>query len=128
MRIYENHELTSLHRKAPRSYYIPDGAAKYIDLNGEYDFAYFEDGDRVNVRDVVLTDKITVPSTWQNVGVEQPDYINHGYSFPIDPPYVPMVNPVGIYQREITVSAQGRTYLVLEGVSSMRPRRRTWVR
>ena len=119
MRIYENHERTSLRRAAPRSYYIPEGAAKYTLLNSIFDFEYFEDGDSVDVKTVALHSSIAVPSTWQNSGVEQPNYLNVNYPFPVDPPYVPMVNPVGVYEREITVEGIGRTYLVLEGVSSM---------
>ena len=119
MRIYENQELTSVRRCAPRSYYIPEGEARYVLLNGEFDFCYYKDGDRVDVKSVPCTDKVKVPSTWQNTGYEEPNYSNADYPYPVDPPYVPMENPVGIYEKEIEVVGVGRTYLILEGVSSM---------
>lgn len=118
MRFYEDHQQTSLGRQCPRSYYIPAGAARYELLNGTFNFAYFADGDSVDVQCVPCTDEITVPSTWQNTGYEHPNYVNVDYPHPIDPPYVPMVNPVGVYERKIMVEGIGRTYLVLEGVSS----------
>lgn len=119
MRTYENHELTSVRRQASRSYYIPEGAAKYTLLNGEFAFCYHKDGDRVDVNTVLCTDRVTVPSTWQHTGYEEPNYTNVDYPYPVDPPYVPMENPVGIYEKEIEVTGIGRTYLVLEGVASM---------
>ncbi len=119
MRIYENQELTSVRRSMPRSYYIPRGAAKYTLLNGVFDFAYFADGDSVDVKNVACSEQVKVPSTWQNTGYEQPNYSNVDYPYPVDPPYVPMENPVAVYQKEIEVTAFGKTYLVLEGVSSM---------
>ena len=42
------------------------------------------------------------------------------YPYPVDPPYVPDDNPVGVYRRTVTVSAQEATmdaYLVFEGVA-----------
>jgi len=119
MRIYENQELTSVRRCAPRSYYIPEGQSIYNLLNGEFAFCYHKDGDSVDVKTVPCTDTVTVPSTWQNTGIEEPNYTNVDYPYPVDPPYVPMENPVGVYEKEIEVVGVGRTYLVLEGVSSM---------
>ena len=36
MRIYEDQTNTSFQRKEPRSFYIPQGTAKYTLLNGEF--------------------------------------------------------------------------------------------
>ena len=41
MRIYENPQVTSENRCAPRSCYIPGGVSEYHLLNGEWDFAWF---------------------------------------------------------------------------------------
>ncbi len=119
MRVYEDQKATSFGRLTPRSYYIPEGAATYTLLNGEFDFCYHKDGDRVDILNVECTDRIQVPSTWQNAGYECPNYCNVDYPHPVDPPFVPMVNPMGIYEKKISVSGKGRTYLVLEGVSSI---------
>ncbi len=118
MRFYEDLQNTSVGRLPTRSYYIPEGKAKYTLLNGEFSFGYYPDGDRVDVCAAPCNDRVAVPSTWQNTGYEQPNYANVDYPYPVDPPYVPMENPVGIYTREIEVCGIGRTYLVLEGVSS----------
>ncbi len=118
MRFYEDQQQTSLSRLAGRSYYIPAGVAKYTLLNGTFAFCYHADGDSVDVQQVPCTDSIAVPSTWQNTGYENPNYCNVDYPHPMDPPYVPMVNPVGVYEKTFTVEGIGRTYLVMEGVSS----------
>ena len=118
MRQYENVFATSENRKAPRSYYIPGGVSKYILLNGEWDFAYFSRD--IDVPEVIENwDKIPVPSCWQNLGYENPNYTNINYPYPCDPPYVPDENPCGVYRKEVELTEIiGRTYFVFEGVSS----------
>ena len=117
MRFYENPLKTSENRLKPRSWYIPEGA-KYLNLNGEWNFAFFENGDKV--KEVEKWDKITVPSCWQLKGYENPNYTNINYPYPCDPPYVPDINPVGIYQREFEITDTNlNSYLVFEGVSSI---------
>ena len=51
MRHYENPTKTSENRLPPRSYYIPSGVSEYRELNGEWDFAYFE-------RDIDIPERI----------------------------------------------------------------------
>ena len=46
VRFYEDLNHTGENRQPPRCYYIPEGAAKYRLLNGNWKFCYFEDGDR----------------------------------------------------------------------------------
>lgn len=118
MRIYENCLKTSENRCNPRSYYIPEGKSEHLNLNGEWDFAYF-------TRDIDATDeidnwdKIPVPSCWQLYGYENPNYSNYDYPYPVDPPYVPDENPCGIYRREFELLKKwGKVYFVFEGVSS----------
>ncbi len=118
MRFYENLKQTSENRLAPRSYYIPAGKAEYMLLNGNWRFAYFK-------RDIDMPDNITkwdeipVPSCWQALGYENPNYTNINYPYPVDPPFVPDDNPCGVYEREFDLtSVWGRVYFVLEGVSS----------
>jgi beta-galactosidase len=67
-----------------------------------------------------------VPSHWVLVGDGawgQPAYTNVQYPFPVDPPYVPDVNPTGVYRRTFVVpdswsDPSGRVLLRLLGVES----------
>ena len=118
MRFYENPQRTSENRKNPRSYYIPGGVSEYKLLNGEWKFAYFERD--IDVPEKIETwDTIPVPSCWQLMGYENPNYTNINYPYPCDPPYVPDDNPCGVYEREFEISKKwGKLYFVFEGVSS----------
>lgn len=116
MRIYENPQKTSENRLKGRSWYIPQNSKK-INLNGLWDFAFFKNGDIVGKID--KWDKTEVPSCWQLKGYEDPNYTNINYPFPCDPPYVPDINPLGVYKRTFeTETTDNLHYLVLEGVSS----------
>ncbi len=116
MRKYENPNKTSENRLKTRSWYIPEGSEK-CDLNGEWRFKYFENGDKAG--EIEEWDNITVPSCWQLKGYEKPNYTNINYPFPCDPPYVPDINPVGVYERSFQLTDGSLdAYLVFEGVSS----------
>ena len=131
MRDYENVKKISENLVPQRSYYIPydslekalvgdkDKSAYYRKLNGEWCFKFFE-------RDVDAKienddwDKINVPGQWQCYGYEEPCYTNINYPHPVDPPYVPDINPCGIYSREFEIDENwrdGECYIVFEGVS-----------
>ncbi|MBQ5910415.1 MAG: DUF4981 domain-containing protein [Clostridia bacterium] len=118
MRTYENILKTSENRLPQRSYYIPAGKSEYVLLNGDWRFAYFS-------RDIDVPEKIEkwdtvpVPSCWQALGYENPNYTNINYPYPYDPPFVPDDNPCGVYERDFEInSIWGKVYYVLEGVSS----------
>ncbi len=119
MRIYENVLKTSENRLPQRAYYIPGGKSEYMLLNGDdWRFAYF-------TRDIDYTDNIekwdtiTVPSCWQSLGYENPNYTNINYPYPYDIPFVPDDNPCGVYEKDFTIDKLwGKVYYVLEGVSS----------
>ena len=118
MRKYENPKKTSENRMKTRSWYLPEGAAKTIPLSGEWRFAFFENGDAAFTPETWGT--IEVPSCWQLKGYEHPNYSNINYPYPCDPPYVPDLNPVGIYERSFVLEDGSLdAYLVLEGVASM---------
>ena len=118
MRIYEYPQKTSENRLPQRSYYIPHGISEYTLLNGEWNFAYFSKD--IDVPDEIIDwDKIKVPSCWQTLGYENPNYSNINYPYPCDPPYVPDDNPCGVYERSFELDkVWGKVYFVLEGVSS----------
>ena len=132
MRKYENLNNLSENREKERAYYIPyDTLEKalvgnknesefYFLLNGTWDFKYYERDDEYN-GEIDKWDTIDVPSCWQMRGFEKPCYTNVKYPFPVDPPYVPDDNPMGVYRRKFDVNKvweERETYIVFEGVSS----------
>ena len=110
MRKYENLHYIHENTMPPRSYYIPydslekalsgnkESSKQYVLLNGEWDFKFYR-------RDIDYCetdrewDKIQVPSCWQALGYETPNYANARYPYPVDPPYVPDDNPMGVYRK-----------------------------
>lgn len=116
MRFYENPEYLQDNRLVPRAYYIPEIDGAYTCLNGEWDFEFYEcDTDKKPLKRA----KIDVPSCWQCRGYERPGYANVAYPFPVDPPYVPDRNPMGVYSREFEISDdEKRHYIVFDGVDS----------
>ena len=118
MRVYEDPKATSRGRTAPSSWYIPGGVSRKIDLDGVWRFKFFaSDADAAG--EIEDWDSIPVPSCWQLQGYENPNYTNVCYPFPVDMPYVPDLNPCGVYERDFELrELVGRAYYVLEGVSS----------
>lgn len=116
MRKYENPAYLQENRLKQRAYYIPENEGACTSLNGVWDFAFYERDyneapDRIG--------QITVPSCWQCEGYEKPYYTNLIYPFPVNPPYVPMDNPMGVYTRSFELSDMERKhYVVFEGVDS----------
>ena len=131
MRKYENLKFIHENTLKPRAHYIPyDSLEKalkgdktqseiYTLLNGVWDFKYY-------TRDIdcpeVITewDKVKVPSCWQTTGYDSPNYANVNYPYPVDPPYVPDDNPLGVYRRYINISkeqSEKENYIIFEGVA-----------
>lgn len=99
----------------------------YVPLNGRWQFDWqpqlrladdtfmqpdFDDDD---------WDSIPVPSNWQMLGYDRPNYTNVNYPFPYDPPHVPDQNPVGCYRKwfHLPVSWAGRRITIqFDGVNS----------
>ena len=132
MRKYEDMQLLHENTLPPREHYIPydtlEKALKgdktkssyYLSLNGNWDFRYFA-RDIDCPEEIDTWDAIPVPSCWQSQGYEKPYYTNQLYPYPIDPPYVPDDNPVGVYHHTVFVTQQEATrenYIIFEGVSS----------
>ena len=116
MRKYENLEYIQENRLPQRAYYLPENENAYIPLNGIWNFEFFErDYDKRPSKG----GSIDVPSCWQCRGYEKPYYTNVVYPHPVDPPYVPQDNPMGVYTRTFEINdIQSRHYVVFEGVSS----------
>ncbi len=116
MRMYENLEHLQKNRLKQRAYYIPEGISEYMSLNGQWQFDYYRcDDDEQPIK----TDTIDVPSCWQCRGYELPYYTNVVYPYPVDPPFVPMDNPMGVYARSFVIDdVTQKHYIIFEGVSS----------
>lgn len=132
MRKYEMLENIHENTMPSRAYYIPydsvekalagdvDKSEFFTGLNGEWEFRYFS-RDIDCPSEIDSWDKVTVPSCWQNTGYENPCYTNANYPYPVDPPYVPDDNPVGVYRKIVKADktmANRKNYIIFEGVSS----------
>lgn len=118
VRFYENPQFLHENRLPQRSYYIPKNDGAYMLLNGEWNFKYFKKDFDYDEK-INEWDKIPVPSCWQLYGYEDPNYTNVNYPYPVDPPFVPDENPMGVYEREFEINKENhRFYMVFEGVSS----------
>lgn len=117
MRVYENPEITSMNRLPARSFYIPEAEGCLESLNGVWKFAFFKNGDYID--DIAEWDQIPVPSCWELHGYEHPNYTNINFPFPCDPPYVPDINPTGVYERVFNISnSANKHYIMFDGVCS----------
>lgn len=132
MRFYENVENIHQNREKPRSYYIPyetlekalkgdkHSSENYLTLNGIWKFGYFKNEAYANY-DAELDGEIYVPSNWQNYGYDKHCYTNVNYPFPVDPPYVPDINPCGIYETKFNFTdfeLSKEVYLNFDGINS----------
>ncbi|MFR7719002.1 MAG: sugar-binding domain-containing protein, partial [Lachnospiraceae bacterium] len=118
MRKYEDLTHLSENREKQRAYYIPENEDGYTLLNGTWKFRYYDCDYKEDLEEKDW-DEIPVPSCWQLQGYGHPNYTNVCYPYPVDPPYVPDENPMGVYERIFQVKDAARKhYLVFEGVSS----------
>ncbi|WP_430814934.1 glycoside hydrolase family 2 TIM barrel-domain containing protein [Carboxylicivirga sp. RSCT41] len=122
---WENEQLTQINKLASRATMFYDAEPDDVEsLNGRWDFAWYSDVSEVPVNS--MPDKwntIEVPGAWQMQGYGKPIYTNIVYPFDANPPFIKGANgnPVGIYQREITVSQydENKVYSIrFESVSS----------
>ena len=126
----------------PRAYFIPyqsEAAANtanransdyFYSLCGEWSFRYYDALYKVPnfvapEWNFAAGDRLPVPMSWQYAldrGYDTPHYINVNYPIPVDPPYVPVDNPCGLYERTFLVDgdalASKKLYMVFEGVDS----------
>jgi len=101
------------------------GQTGYMLLNGTWKFLYCEapelspDGFETNSFDDHTWVDMEVPSHWQLKGYGVPHYTDVYYQIPINPPYVPRANPVGLYRRKFKLEkSQNRRILRFHGVDS----------
>ncbi len=125
----------------PRAYFIPyeneekalednrAASSAFISLCGEWDFKFYPlptDVDDFTADGFSMegADKMLVPMSWQMAlerGYDVPQYTNHLYPFPFDPPHVPANNPSALYSRDVVLGAEflkKDVYVNFEGVDS----------
>lgn len=121
MEYYKNIEILGINRMEPHGLSIPytspltalkgiRGASPYFkSLNGTWDFFYspckydVPKGHFSVDYDASGWDTIPVPSSWQTHGYGTPHYTNIVYPFPMEPPFVPDKNAIGIYRTEFYI-------------------------
>ena len=134
---YRNFDVFSKNLMYPRSYFIPFKSMEELEntdirnerysssmvecLSGEWDFKYYSNCfDIPNEIDTntIKFDRISVPSTWQFTGYEQPYYVNTRYQFKPNPPEIPGDCPAGIYRKIFKVeNTELNYYLCFLGVA-----------
>ncbi len=136
---WENEKVFAINKEEAHATYIPYAStetmkadaryekpwltptnAEVLYLNGVWRFKYVpEPGERPgeefygDAADVSAYDTISVPSCWEMKGYDKPIYVNVGYPFADNPPYIRVsssytnagmgANPVGSYRREFTL-------------------------
>lgn len=139
-KFWELPELTQINRLPARSFAYPYQDAETalkrdpaqscwnLNLDGEWDFDYFETPAEVPAKllqtadAVATTGRIQVPGNWTLQGWDYPHYTNIPMPFENRPPHVPERNPTGLYRRTFSVPAdwkQRRTLLRINGAESM---------
>ncbi|MDR2570856.1 MAG: DUF4981 domain-containing protein [Oscillospiraceae bacterium] len=141
MKLPGYHEnLNVLHKETMpnRSYYIPclDGdealsgareeSSRFTLLSGIWDFRYYDSPFDIPEDVIDLDydrsgfDTILVPSVWQNHGYDRHQYTNVRYPIPFDPPFIPAINPCGLYIRTLALEPKtdSNYYIYFEGVDS----------
>ena len=126
-RYHEDPHALHVGAEPSRAYYIPkspDGKPSVIDLDGEWDFHYFDSYlDAVDMDGTVKEPgmcQIQVPSCWQCMGWGRHMYTNVRFPIPCDPPFVPEENPCGLYRRrfDLRKGEGSRYFLNFEGLDS----------
>ena len=109
-------DITHLHVNTlpNRAYFIPFGSRegalqgdracsdRLQLLSGQWRFGYYEsflDLPEDLFAPSAAPDCIPVPSVWQCQGYDRHQYTNVRYPIPLDPPFVPVENPCGLYSR-----------------------------
>ncbi|MBN6710718.1 beta-galactosidase [Haemophilus haemoglobinophilus] len=131
---YQEPEVLRINAEANHSYFIPfnktdlfnifkrEESSFFTLLNGEWQFEFYPNVQDLpqNIEQIPFKHKISIPSNWQVFGFDSHQYTNINYPFPFDPPFVPLDNPCGVYQKFININlASNKHYLLnFEGVDS----------
>lgn len=139
---WEDPEILHVGCEENRAYFIPysslesafknirEQSEKFISLDGVWDFKYLNSVYEIFGKDIdeinEFNDTINVPGCWQMTKkafeglYDRPQYVNHKYPYIYNPPFVPEINPAGVYRRKFRISKKDnkKYYLNFEGVDS----------
>ena len=135
-KVWENPEIQSINRlkmTSPLVHYASEEIARneaaagsegvalpnspyFKSLDGEWDFAYFENPE-ANENGAQWA-KIKVPGTWTMQGYSSPWYTNVQMPFDNLPPNVPEKNPTGIYKLSVRMSDEWKGRRVILHIGS----------
>lgn len=124
---HESFETLHLGCLQPRSYYVPvneEGEKSTKVLNGIWDIIFYDNfnaaSKEIKSYPEEKIQKIIVPGCWQPQGYDKHQYTNVKYPIPVDPPYVPDNNPVGIYRKKFKYEKNTdfpRQFMIFDGVN-----------
>lgn len=139
---HSNFKTIEVGRSAPRAYAVPHSkkadavkadykTERYNSdmvtvLSGEWEFKYYKKKSKLPATldtSRVKFDTVTVPSTWQRTGYEEPVYLNCPYGFDpkalgvpqeegVKPPVLPEDFSCGIYRKMLTVDNKNKNYIL----------------
>ena len=130
---HENPAVQYLGAAAPRNEYTPfppgtdpfapkECSPRRVSLNGEWQFRGYDSPESAPEEWWAAEPdrRMPVPGNWELNGFGVPNYVNVRYPYPYDPPFVPHLNPTGVYRRTFFAgpAAGQRWFLNLEGVDS----------
>lgn len=131
MKLWENYKIDNINRMKPRanffSYTSKELALTYERglslnyklLNGKWKFLFLEapeyspEGFFMEEFDESSWEDIYVPGNWQMQGFGTPHYTDLVYPFPLNPPFIPNLNPTGIYRRNFYLDESWLKYKVI---------------
>ena len=130
---HENPQVQHVNALPPRNEFNPfppdsdpfapkEASPRRFSLNGIWLFEGFESPESAPAEwwHAPLQGRMPVPGNWELNGFGKPQYVNIRYPIPYDPPYVPHLNPTGVYRRTFQIDSMGemKWFLNLEGVDS----------
>ncbi len=145
-RDWENPAVFQINREPPRASFIPyaneqqavednkNDSPYYLNLNGMWKFHWSrKPGDRPYYffepdYNTSGWDWIKVPSNWELQGYGVPIYINAGYPFEKNPPYIHHnYNPVGSYKRDFRIPKEWKNKEVFIHFSAVSSAMYVWI-
>jgi len=145
-RDWENPAVFQINREPPRASFIPyaneeqtisdnkENSPHYLNLNGMWEFHWSrKPGDRPHYffepdYNTSPWDLIKVPSNWELQGYGIPIYINAGYPFEKNPPYIHHnYNPVGSYKREFKLPKEWKNKEIFIHFSAVSSAMYVWI-
>jgi len=117
---WQDSQVFNVNEIGYRSYLVPfdsethgrrEESPYFYSLNGTWKFHYENSIHRMDAfyaqgYDYSDFDELKVPSCWQHNGYCDTGYVNSGFCFVFDPPYVPEKNPAGAYVREFDIDVK----------------------